>query len=1218
MILYSLKNPTPVFTYLKEYIPHSVKEMIDKILDYFFKALQRLHQDPLSKETFLLSWCFVHLINIVDNFSHGIPYIVSKKFKGLDSTVDDSKATSFIDLLIESFKYQPYLAENLIVALLEKSKGFFVSSGSGDKPIDLTAVLAFEVLGSVVRSLKQVYETYSKEPSHYKILMMENILKLLYTLQLKRFGDITNGLSKEEGAKFFDLLEALVSQIYTIYCDLSLKDHGHNLDFPKAVALVSDLYRACSTYTIEKQKSWNEANLAFILNKLETFKQEKTAPEELNPLEIQCYSELTLEGKIVVDNRLNTSSSQAKTYSSENRYSSVIYYYLRMPSSIAATAQKDDLELCTKAKENSMKTHSFNFQRDCLESFISFYSQFGSFVEKPIKEKLITEVKPQGVEGLAKISNILDDQLLQRLKLKEAAAKKTQELQASLQENAQQQSIPAEKKEEESKKEILAEIQKPKPAETSKTQINIESEKKLQISDNKETAISNKKELSVTEEFDITLLTDGLFEMFFELSKQDIMKRLENLLRDQKYFMEAVFTDELPYSLPNASVDIFEFQQNRGNTLRRFLKGLDPFQMKFFWLFLPATFRTLIKNHTEADYNLYNLCMDTIRQTTGMNDLAQYHNTRLFAALDRKFYHYKRLLTQNAVKKEKEAEKPAGNPQKNEVPVEALVYTEAEEKANQEKAIAFYESPQDHKRAASALSWLDLPDSQIEIITLQTACAPRSVICLEAYQILLINPLNELRFIAFLLDLLEDPTLEVIKAIAAKYNFQRNVTYESVCSNILGILSQISINDYRPIIALKVPASYLSRYRLSSIERKYPEEFGQLNGLERILNLLFSDSLSQNDPIITSIIQFAANYTSKTQFCAVKKPSAFPLGQLLYQMISIELTEKLWFSIIDIWKRNRTLLPDNNWQELLGALMKNCSSFSVLRPVILQTYIPIIKAAKEKISSALTQLAQTEKFADSLHQLYHSFATELTSLNYIVDAVSKNVLQYFKGVTGRREFHERNKQTNGALGKWGSAIRELIVELAASEDTKELILSMLEIICLESKHHEAQNVSNFHGSISEASSALFRVLVEFKAILVTGLEIAVPTKKLSDYATNQLGEIGMTKQYSALQRYVSTDIKEVPEVLPITMSFQQMKEASNVELDNIYLHSVMRINRKLLLELLRKWNGSELGKKIFAAKFSFFQDLPQKEASAGIRSAPTSGRGILDFLMPSC
>lgn len=1215
MLKHSVKKPIPVFNHLKGAVGSSVEDVIEKVFESHHKAISILHQDPRSNQKMLLSWCLVHLINLVDNFSHLIPYIVSKKFrlKGGQGESESEEAT-FIDLLMQSFIHQPYLTENLVTALLQKSKDYIVGPGTTDSSfVDLSAVLGFQILESIIQAVKSNYQKFVRNPSYYLILVINNYFTFLDPLQ-KDVESTIKTLPKEEKRKFLKLLESLANEMYSLYCDLAQRnDHlDHNvLRISPCLEFISNIYNYCTGYTIQQQKAWNESNLYCILGQLESLQAQAQAQTKStnstirNPLNLKIYSEVPEDSSSKVTHKFS-SYSTGKNYAGVSRESNATYYR-SVPESVIPLLEKDDAELCNQARVHSVQKKALNFKNDCLAAFIWSYAEAMDSSIATLIEKKVVKAPVTQKGDLSQLRKDLEREMLAKIT---AGVEKAQTI------PAQQTFFSGFRNKMNVQEEHKKQHEKPQQILERNDQIANEEIKLNEIKEVKANQIPNtastakkKKEIDTSSvDLDVGLLTEGLLEALFEFEKEVVLAYLEEMLKQQKQFMEAIFIEELPYCLPNAAIDLFDILEVRGKTLKRFLMRLDLYSMKFFWLFLPESFKNLVKHSTQDDVDYYSLCKDTISERINNPDLQKYINSSLFEVLNESLKRYENP-TNTGAKQDKSANKPVDN-----VIVEASIYTEADEEEHFERAKSFNQSADNVERAISAISWLYLLDSHIETLVLKIAKS-KNMDTVSLYGHMLVNPLNELRLFGSLLALLEDVSLEKMKALLSKHGQQINLNYPSVVSNILFTVNRIYTYQPEPIAALKVAASFINKFIISSLNVDYPKELEHLSGLERILQLIDNKTLLENETFLESIMEFASNYLKDNKFYIVKSPSTFPYGQFSHKMISIELAEKIWVFMMDLWKRGHIISRSDKFQPLVSTLMKNYTFFHFVQPSIIQTYIPVFKTAKDKVASAISKLADSKKFVDELQAVYREeFAIELKNLEYLVDLMNQCVLIQFSGIAGRMEYNQRNVQSKGALGRWATALHIFVVELAQCEDVKELILSMLEIVCLESASHDSQKNKDYF-KITEPSVALFKVLVEFKAALVISTEIAAPSKKLLDFETGQFGEVGMMKQYSSLQRYVSSDMKEVPEVLPITMSFHQMKSAGrNIELEGIYLHSIMRISKKMLGELLRRFSGSDIAKRLFSMKFSFFQDLSQKEAGSIIRVPPSAERCKFNYL----
>lgn len=1190
--------------------PNSI-EIIDKILESIFSCLSRVAKESMIQENEQLSWCLSHIITIIDTHFYMIPYLLKKRVLLNEKSIDmrqssenfqsDRPELYFLELILTvAFTYQPLLVESLIQVLIKNGEYIFApSSAETEKPVNFSSLISLEILIIVGKALKHTLAEFNKNPAKMPIYTFNNYFKLLQALTRQ----ISSGIKKLPGTvknDFKVVIEDISGIIYLIFCELLFKNDKikiQMINFKLLMMSLQTLFEAAYGFNTAAQMNWKKQH-AFILTKLDVLHSLEEPQNCLknNPSNLVFYfkhDRIPAEG---IEKKSNFSLSTKRLNWSGFDGRSESNYYETFDDADESLGNLPDVS--KQIKENINRKMRFITTAEYMEDF---YSSLGGD-------------SPPG--DLANSVDNIESKLLPFVKEKQFPTSS---------EGKNQKAQPVEEKngEEEIKIESieLSGVTKSLPSEPQ--------DKVIVDSLNVPTEIEAEKKNVPSEISFSDKLNISLYEEIFEMGKdRDVLEvHCQEVCHLQKRFFERLLTFEARYYLNAIVLQLEVIMEARRDFLKEFLQSLPSQYLKLFWLFLSQQFKDLIKSKSEGDDELYLLCYDTIKQVLELDNLHQYTQIELFDALNFQFSN--KPLNANANEKNPNPPKKCVNPK------QVIEYNELQEFVFFTVKKKFFEDPEMIERASNSVKWLELKDSEMEKLLLFCACKNWNKIPIP--DLFLLNLINELRFIGSLLELLEDKTLIKFQKLVSACNQEIKLEYNDLAAEIINFLADGLPVHVSSLVSLKVPEACLKNYVLPVLKSENDDleilTSYQRNGFERIMSLLFDNQIEQKRHCVRGIIRLATNYLERINgFFVVKDPNYYELGQYHHQMLSIETAEKCWYFLVDILKSNNQSDREHyqRFFQWSRSLFKSYSFFNSLKHEFLYVYLNHFHKAKEQLLTLLPELKTKEK---SLAAFQAEYESNIKPLTWLTDILCESIISQFRGITSRKDYREKNEESKGVLGRWSLILELFVSDLINSKDFIDLILSAFEIICLESKKLEQNSKSN------NLTEQLFKLIVQIESSVILVKEIAVsekvPSWKKIDLEEDKKGkgkedgelEIKMEQREEeekkgeeekaedldaelldlSLHRYVSTDLIEAPEVLPISLTFTEINDSRTLlKLDDILLHALMRTDRAFIVDLLAKMPDSDFSKTLFCAKFSFLQNLAQKERDAGIREAPSS------------
>jgi len=126
------------------------------------------------------------------------------------------------------------------------------------------------------------------------------------------------------------------------------------------------------------------------------------------------------------------------------------------------------------------------------------------------------------------------------------------------------------------------------------------------------------------------------------------------------------------------------------------------------------------------------------------------------------------------------------------------------------KSKSFLSDPISQKKAQATLQWMHLTDSEVQLAVLNAALHPESV---GFYNLLIINPLNEFRILAALLDLMEDLSLKKLGKLMEAEKIYEEIKYPTILDNIFTVFQEVYFK-----IGFRVPTRILTNIMLPAIK----------------------------------------------------------------------------------------------------------------------------------------------------------------------------------------------------------------------------------------------------------------------------------------------------------------------------------------------------------------------------------------------------------------
>ena len=247
-------------------------------------------------------------------------------------------------------------------------------------------------------------------------------------------------------------------------------------------------------------------------------------------------------------------------------------------------------------------------------------------------------------------------------------------------------------------------------------------------------------------------------------------------------------------------LSIDKITQKRKEFLNHHVLALLPVQRKLFVEFLPAFLKEQLDlellNESLFHPQLKQHLMNIIHE----NKMLKQDSNEIFDLLNSTLAVHRRSL-------EKEEE---------ELSVDNFAMTKALSKDNftlteehrikfEADNVSFINSEAQIQKAFCAITWLYQEDKEFEILLINALA--KNKIDLQIYNQMLTNPLNQLRFLASILSIIEDNTLERFEKLIRAHSKKVKVTFNEVCSNALSFLTAESFSFEER--SLRIPSSYL-------------------------------------------------------------------------------------------------------------------------------------------------------------------------------------------------------------------------------------------------------------------------------------------------------------------------------------------------------------------------------------------------------------------------
>ena len=1221
---FSTKNKTPVLKYLSSAVfsPNSM-EIIDKIVEALFSCLTKDPKDIIIQENEQLCWCLSHIITIADTHSYMIPYLLKKRVflnnspDNITPPIHDRQSEllemSFLELILMiAFTYQPLLVESLIQVLVKNGDYLFApSSAESEKPIPFSALISLEVLTIISTALRNTLSDFNKTSITMSIYTFNNYFKLLQVLT-RQIAPVIKRIPDQAKRDFKKVVEDISKTVYMIFSELLFekeKTKIRMINFKLLMVSLQALFEAAYAYSPISQMNWKR-QYTFILTELDVLHdlEEPQKHKKDSLLNFRSYFQCETTAEVIEKKTGFFSSTKRLNWSGLEERSESNYYE---PFDKADEVVDGLSDLAKQIKANINRKNRLATTAEYIEDF---YSTLGG--DSPM-------------DDLANSVESIESNLLPYVK--EKLFPKSNEGKNPKSQIAEEKNI------EEEKQQILEstdldDTQKTQSTETQDKEPIVESLNVSKVSE----IVDEQKHLPSEDSFTDNL-NIGLHEEIFEMGKDRNALELncQEVCHLQKRFFERLLTLEARYHLTLSPLEVNEIINARRVFLKEYLQSLPSQYLRLFWLFLSQQFKDLIKSKSESDDELYMLCYDTIKQVLELDNLHQYTQLEMFDAFNSPFT--SRGLNMNT------NEKISAPPKRWSSPKQVIEFNEIQEAEIFALKKKFFEDPEMIERALTSLNWLELRDSEMEKLVLFCARKNRNKTVIP--DLFLLNVIHELRFIASLLELLEDKTLSKFHKLAAACNQEVKLEYADLAAEIISFLADGLPVHISSLVSLKVPEVCLKKYVLPVLQGENEDELGiltffQKNGFERILSLLFDEQIKQKRACVRGIIRLTANYMERiNSLYVVKDPNYYELGQYHHQMVSIETAEKCWYFLIDILGSSNQ--NDREYYQRFyhwsRSLFKSYSFFSSLKQEFLYAYLTLFSTAKERLMNLLSEMKKKEK---PLAAYQDQYERDIKPLNWLTDLFCESIISQFRGITSRKDYIEKNEESKGILGRWSLILEGFVNELINSKDFVDLMLSAFEIICLESQKTEKDAKS------VNLTEQLFKLLVQIEGSVILIKEIAVSEKvsswrkisieediKEENKAENEKAkekecpelehkieqpEEGIFEELDtelpdlSLHKYVSTDLIEAPEVLPISLTFTEINDSRTLlKLDEILLHALMRIDRSYIIDLLTKIPDTDFSKTLFCAKFSFLQNLAQKERDAGIRDVPPAHKSTL-------
>lgn len=1218
LVKYYTGEPKNVIEYLISAIGPVEKQYIDALTDSLEKTVLGASELNIREVSKMLSGTLMHLITLVNHHNYYIPYLVSRKFmwispkKGLFFPLPEQKELSLIEfLLIPSFVFQPWLVETFLLSLIQGGNVFFTAPTEKEP---YSVPLSYEIMLAAVRTVTEAVEKILSEFLKTKQLFLLHILNnycgLLTQCQNAMISHFKS-LALAGKIRFFSHIEALVSQFWQIYLELEFKKSGYDsLKFEEIYAFVLPFYQ---NMVDEDGAEWVNRNARFVLALRDNFMTKKSLsfPASAAFLSASKSSTQVNEPSEVVMSFVFPQTD----YTHFSNQSKTNYYHLPFKVDTEGTSEMAFIE---------------NFERNSIfkdNSDIDKHDEAGK--SKPLKE--MAQKRKQKAKNANSIENLERDLLSNRGAKIEKASKASlaQTISSSLPEfkgqyritalsnpyrdpvediaatisgpsngylvgdsypamNWDTISAPNKQMEEPALKKNVATILE----KIAKAKLELLSEQKPEI----QTDYLSEKTTEFRYDEKMIIQPEALKEEFKEeevkLPEDDVQVSFDNdlletlcemgemllppsceLLRDtQKQYVESVFLEEIDNTLPNTRAKAEEITAQRKKYLKKYISELPIYQQKLFWLFLPKDLKMLVdpKIATTGD-EFYEICLDSIKQLLKKDNLRQYSNEKLFETL-------KEIAFMNSVKRKEQIYHQTREVAKKNSEQKQPISTGWERPTTLK---AFEANPANLEKTKFIHSWFWLEEQTIEKIVIKIALGTYKDT--DISNLAFLNPLNALRINAALLELVEDASLAKFYKLLESAGMKFEVRYSQICLIILSFFQAKKSIWFD--LALKTPTKSIIPYLPSTLTNNANDAYLAQTGLDRILNLLDLRARFEDKEALFSSIAALVNSFKDTGISAHQDHSPDSIAA-----VHTESFEKLWVAFVEIEQRKKEGM-NNPLLTALAKLLPETAFFEAIKYEFSNYYLFLLTSAQNKIRNNAKQVSTIP--TDPISQ-------EVDSLDALNNLLSGAIIHKFEDLVDRKSFEQLSAAKKKELIRCTKVLQTFLTEIANSKDAKAFLVHSF-----ESLWEDYENKKNPRRFNETQLKKIFKLLICLNTVLTLVNEIVLP----SEHTPDEL-ELNAIANSTSLHRCVSKDVAEYSEVLPVLMTFSQMtSNGSSLHLNDIVVHSVMKFNKENIKTLLRIGKIDEVSKQLFLKKFSFLQNLSQKETDAGLRDPPPTVYG---------
>ena len=1165
----------------------------------------------VDKSSSELAWCLVHLITIVDTQGYTTPYLSSKKFSWAKPEAYDpeklflplqesERELGFIDVLIKiAFIYQPYIVENFVRGLMKKGIQYDIEGSSNpEQPITLGVILDLDLARAIDQALKTTLTAFKSKPRLYLVHIMNNYLKLLRILE-DSFQSLLKALSGSKKVEVTLILQNLVNTVYAVLCEMLLRDDKFSstlFDFKFCENFLEILYEELFEHQLGELVNWLSTNFSFILVNLEKVQACTKSIKPAEVLKLEYFISKARGNMLAEKKKLN--EIKLRMFDGIQRQNTIRYYDLA-EDLVPTEEMQADSEICQQVQKKQGQKGAMRFDSDCMKKFYFFYEVGDTQTNYQNIRKYfenLTLSSSMLAEKFEKISLETEEKLFARFEEKKKKLQEEEEKDKVLKET-----------EEVKENEEIKENEEPKEPEDNiishiESVINIEQRisnlvteetdavtspsegigrREIAVPSSKDEEV--KKETSVIEEPVMMVDEDDSVEIMFLTDVGDLKKNCEKLPFTQKQFVECLFTQENEFILSTSELTIEKVMQNRKEFLKAYILDLPPSQAKLFVQYLPG----FLKDQLEPKILNVNLFLpkhkETLISIIQDNNLLEQNNSEMFDLLNTSL-----AVLRKTLEKDLEAQlidSPRTKPQKK----DDSLLTEEYKATIDADASAFSENASQLQKAMCAITWLYQHDKELEILLINQLANRGEK---RVYNQILSNPINQLRFLASMLLIIEDETLALFYQLTESHKKKIQLTYHQLCENALIILQEGCFQQ----LSMLVPSKALEAFVLPSVKEAekevIPEKCEIGNGFTRLIYLLGDDKYQLSADNRNLIIKIIHNYfvNEKPLYIVSESSSSLHL-QFKHKILSRKLAEYISSTLLKI---SRSLDHDKKCLSILTEINKDINFLNSMKTEMTSMLREELKQVNLQINEVLSDLSKIQdpnEFTAKVESI--SKQNNLKALLGVIYLLSEPALPQFKGILGRKQFNDQNNQMNGKLLDWAVLLESFINEVTSSQDGKEFILSGFELICLEHKMKLPK--------ISTTALQVFEILVKLKAVRVLVEEIAVPLKG----SVESEGIDGLP--LNSLQRVISRDVTEAPQYLGIVATFSQMRrECESLSINEIYNFSLVKMKKEFINKLLDAIAPNDTSKSLFCLKFSFYQNLAQKEQSSGIRRGLSS------------